>query len=132
MKNVSKLFNELRTRQVKLSTRAGANVISQKDLSIIKQELMHALVEDFKEILKEPEFVGIYENGVVVELENEFYDAFTFELNPKVKSLEFDSFEAVENFNREQKIKRERAEQRKKDRKAQFTNAQRKRKSTKK
>lgn len=130
MKNLEKLFNELRAREVNVSSRKNERVISPIQLSAIKQELMAAIVADIAAVLNENEFVGIYENGVIVELENEFVDAISFEMNPKVKSLDFDAYEAVEAFKREQEIKAETKAQRKKDKAAEFANAQAKRKST--
>jgi len=130
MKNLEKLFNELRVSEIQVSKRKGAKVISQKQLSTIKQSIMNAIVNDIKEVLSESEFVGINENGIVIEIMNDQVDSLSFEMNPKIKGLEFDAYDSVLDFNMEQEAKRERAAQRKKDAKAKFTNAQAQRKTT--
>lgn len=120
MKNVQALFNELRSRKVSVSKRGAADVIKQTDARNIKRDFMNALVQDLKENLNDNEFIGIDANGIVLEIANEFVDAITFEINPKVKNLDFDAFESVSDFNREQEIKAQEKEQRKRDKEAEF------------
>lgn len=109
MKNVAKLFTELRVQKFTVSERAGAKVIKSTELSVIKKALVNALVADFKEALNESELVDVYDNMVLVAIENEFVDEITFELNPKVKSLDFNAYEAIENYKDELLIKEQAA-----------------------
>ena len=129
MKNLKAVFNELRVAEIQVSKRAGAKVIAPKQLSTIKQSIMNAIVNDIKEMLNESEFVGINENGIVIEIENKFTDAISLEMNPKMKNLEFDAYDSVESFNTEQELKAERKLQKLNDRKAEFANKERQRKA---
>jgi len=124
MKNVQALFNELRVRKVSVSKRGENEVIKQVDARVIKREFMNALVQDLKENLNDGEFIGIDANGIVLEIANEFVDAITFEINPKVKNLDFDAYDSVEQFNTEQEIKAQEKLARENDRKAEFKNKQ--------
>jgi len=99
----------LRTKEFTVSERAGAKVIKSTELSVIKKALVNALVADFKEALNESELVDVYDNMVLVSIENEFVDEITFELNPKVKSLDFNAYEAIENYKDELLMKEQAA-----------------------
>lgn len=131
MKNLQVLFNELRVRALEKSKRGETVVIKQTDARKIKQEFMNALMNDLAELLTDNEFIGIDENGIVMELENESVDVFTIELNPKVKNLDFDAYESVEAFKQEQEAKAERKEQAKRDKEAEFKFAKEKRERAK-
>jgi len=127
MENVKNLLNELRTRKVKESKRGANKVIKQTDSRKIKREFMAALFMDLKEVINSDEFVGVDSNGVVLEIANETVDAFTIELNPKVKNLDFDAYESVELYKQDLQIKAERKEQRKRNKAAEFKYAKEKR-----
>jgi len=127
MENLKNLLNELRVRKVKQSKRGAYKVIKQTDARKIKQEFMNALLNDLKELLTDGEFIGVDANGIVMEIENESVDAFTIEMNPKVKNLDFDAYESVQAYELDQELKAERKEQRKRDKAAEYKYAQEKR-----
>lgn len=132
MENVKNLLNELRGRKLNKSKRAGSEVIKQTDSRKIKREFMAAIFMDLKELINDSEFVGVDSNGVVLEIANESVDAFTIELNPKVKNLDFDAYESTELYKQDMQLKIERKEQRKRDKQAEYKYAQEKRELLKK
>jgi len=132
MENVKNLLNELRGRKLNKSKRAGSEVIKQTDSRKIKREFMAAIFMDLKELINDNEFVGVDSNGVVLEIANESVDAFTIELNPKVKNLDFDAYESTELYKQDMQLKIERKEQRKRDKQAEYKYAQEKRELLKK
>ncbi|MFW6310663.1 MAG: hypothetical protein ACOC1K_00345 [Nanoarchaeota archaeon] len=127
MENVKNLLNELRGRKLNQSKRGAYDVIKQTDARKIKRKFMAALFMDLKELINEDEFVGVDSNGVVLEIANKSVDAFTIELNPKVKNLDFDAYESVELYKQDLQIKAEKKEQRKRDKAAEFKYAKEKR-----
>jgi hypothetical protein len=127
MKNVERLFNELRSRDVKKSKRGTNSVIKQTDSRKIKREFMAAMLMDVRELLQNGEFAGVDSNGLVIEIMNESVDAITFEVNPKVKNLDYDAFKSVELYKQDLQMKAERKEQRKRDKAAEFKYAQERR-----
>lgn len=128
MKNVQAFLKSVRERAVKTSKRRGNPVVKRKDLSKLKHEFMDALVADFREVLKESELAGENENGVVIAIENESVDEIAFEINPKVKNLNFEPYVSIEQFKEEQRLKEEKRKQRKRDRKASYNNTKAKKK----
>jgi hypothetical protein len=127
MKNVERLFNELRSRDVKKSKRGTNSVIKQTDSRKIKREFMAAMLMDVRELLQNGEFAGVDSNGLVIEIMNESVDAITFEVNPKVKNLDYDAFKSVVLYKQDLQMKAERKEQRKRDKAAEFKYAQERR-----
>lgn len=99
--------------------------LNQVERNTTKAELMEALAS----ILPEGLVLGKAKEGLVLEIPNVNEGAITVVLDIKIKALNFDGPNAVEDYILDKAEKAVRAEQRKRDRQAEFRNAEAQRKA---
>ena len=112
MKNLAKAFENLASRTLTISERAGVKVIQATELAKIKAELMNAMNADLEEMFNGTELafnVGFTADGLVATVENDSVEKVNGEVaiqfDIKVKNLEFDFVTENEQFVAEQEAK---------------------------
>lgn len=131
MKNIDKLLESIKEKDFTVSQTKKGEKIKQTEHRELKSNIMSALLEDLKE---KGLAIGMSKDGIVIEMPNDNLGAIPVELDIKVKGLDYDTLQAVENYRFEKEEKEKRKKQANKDKKYSYNQAvkARKQKSEKK
>ena len=117
MENLQLVMSQIKEQEFKVSN----GKLNQVERNNAKAELLEAIGLDLPGAV----LLGKCKEGLVVEVPNDNEGAITFVLDIKIKGLDWDGASIIADYERDQAEKAERAEQRKRDAKATYTNGQR-------
>lgn len=118
MKNFIAFLKELQAEKLTTSERSGSPIIQTTQRTLIKSRAEQALLADLMESMNETElafFLGQTAEGIVLALEhddlinkgNEIVGEIPFEFNIKIKNLDYETENAIFDYEEEMKIKEE-------------------------
>lgn len=100
MKYLNETIKNILNEKLKISTRAGKTSIQQTQRNLIKIQLENALIADLNENL-ENVIIGRTAEGLIIAIDHE-QNEIPIEINLKIKTLEYDTYEEIEMYEAEQ------------------------------
>ncbi len=122
MKHLITLLNELAIQKIETSEKGGSPIIQTTLRTKIKNAIEQAVLKDIQKALENadfPYFLGETSEGIILALENEslvdksgdIVGEIPFEINIKVKNLDYNTEEEIETYQLEQEEKAEQVRQ---------------------
>ena len=115
MNNLTKFLESLSNQKLTLSSRAGSPTIKSTQRNQIKKDIEQVFLKDLREVLKDSNFNTVVEkteHGVILGLEHDNLlnvknasGEIAFEINIKVKNLDYDIVNEKINYEFEQEQK---------------------------
>jgi len=114
MKNLIQALNEIKELKITISERAGEPIIQATQRAEIKQKMEQAFLKDLDENNEIQFILGETAEGIILGLEhNDLVESknklvvgeICFEFNIKVKNLNYDITEKIDEYQTEQEIK---------------------------
>lgn len=114
MKNLIQTLNEIKKIKIVVSERAGEPIIQATQRAEIKQKIERAFLKDLNENNENNFIIGKTAEGIILGLEHDdlvesknklIIGEICFEFNIKVKNLNYDIAEKIDEYQTEQEIK---------------------------